>query len=109
MSEKTSAAKGGRKFLAPFLVQNHNFSGKKMFFTSQKVIFLAFQNFTDVRFATFSILTDVSFRECENFTGVRFRDIFLGNYVEEGWKKNLTPKCKKNTKMPEKIGPPARK
>ena len=51
--------------------------GKKIFLTSQKVDFLAFQNFTDVRFAAFSILTDVSFRENENFMGVRFRD-FLG-------------------------------
>ena len=41
-----------------FLVQNQDFSGKMTNFG-------AFQNPTDVRFRTFSILTDVSFGENE--------------------------------------------
>ena len=61
--KKNSAAEGGRKILAVFLVQNQDFSGKKNILTSQEVQFLTFQNFTDVGFGPFSNLAGVSFRE----------------------------------------------
>ena len=66
--KNTSAAEGGRKILAFFFFfcENQDFSGKMTNFG-------AFWNFTDVRFATFSVLTDVSFGENEISTDVRFR------------------------------------
>ena len=80
----TSAAEGGRKNLAFFLVQNQNFGGKMTNW--------AFQNFADVRFATFSILTGVSFGKNEISTDVRFWDFFLGQkHGREGGKNPLTP------------------
>ena len=54
-----------------FLVHNPDFSGKMTNFG-------AFQNFTDVGFATYSVLTDVSFGENEISTDVGFRDFFWG-------------------------------
>ena len=64
----TSAAEGA--FLAFFLVQNQDFSGKI-------TIFGAFWTFTDVRFGPFSVLTDVSFEENEISIDAIFR-LFLG-------------------------------
>ena len=79
----TSAAEGGRKFLTFFLVQNQDFSGKMTSFGE-------FQNPTEVRFRTFSVLTHVSFGENEISRDVRFGAFFLGggqNDTREG-KKN---------------------
>ena len=73
----TSAAEGGRKNLAFFLVQNQDFSGKMTNFG-------AFWNFTDVRFATFSVLTDASFGENEISTDARFRAFFGGQNGTRG-------------------------
>ena len=73
-----------------FFVQNQNFSGEMPNFG-------AFQNFTDVRFATFSILTDASFEENKISMDARFWASFFGPKREEGRKqknqkkKNLTP------------------
>ena len=55
-----------------FIVQTQAFSGFffGFFLTCQKVKFLTYQNFADVKFA------DVSFRENENFTDVRFLDFY---------------------------------
>ena len=85
--KNTSAAKGGRKILAPpfFFVQNQDFSGKI-------TIFGAFWNFTDVRFATFSVLTGAGFGENEISTDVRFR-AFFGGKTGQGEKE------KKNSRL----------
>ena len=79
-NKMTSAAEGGRKNLAFFLVQNQDFSGKITNFG-------AFQNPTDVRFRTFPILTDVGFGENEISTDVRFRDFFGGKIEKRGFGK----------------------
>ena len=69
----TLAGEGGRNKLAFLLVQNQDFGGKM---TS----FVAFWNFMDVRFATFSVLTGISFGEN---TDVRLRPWRSGDSV--GW------------------------
>ena len=77
--KNTSAAEGGRKILAFFLVQNQDFSGKMTDLG-------AFWNFTDVRFRTFSVLTGVSFGENEISTDVRFRAFGGGAKRDKGRK-----------------------
>ena len=76
----TSAAEGGRKNLAFFLVHSQDFSGKMTNLGP-------FLNFTDVRFGTFSISTGVSFGETEISTDARFRDFFLSKIERRGEKK----------------------
>ena len=71
-------------FLFCFLLQNQDFSGKVTNFG-------VFWNFTDVRFATFSVLTDASFGENEISTDVRFWAFFWGQNGTRGEKKKLTP------------------
>ena len=87
--KNTSAAEGGQKNFAFFFVQNQDFSGKITNFG-------AFWNFTDARFATFSVLTGVSFGENEISTDVRFRASFWGQNGTRGEKKRkkLTPKSR---------------
>ena len=78
----TSTAEGGRKFLAFFFVQIQDFSGKITNFG-------AFQNFTDVRFGTFSISTGASFGENEIATD--FSGLWGGGQIERSgckFKKN---------------------
>ena len=69
--------KAAEKFWPFFFVQNQDFSGKMTNFG-------AFWNFTDVRFATFSVLTGASFGENEISTGVRFRAFFWGAKPDKG-------------------------
>ena len=67
-------------------MQNQDFSGKMANFE-------AFWNFTDVRFAAFSVLTGVSFGENEISTDVRFRAFFWRQKRTRGVKK------KKNSRL----------
>ena len=64
--KNTSAPEGGRKNLAFFFGSKSRFQWEND----------KFWNFTDVQFATFSVLTDVSFGENEISTDVSFRDFF---------------------------------
>ena len=90
--KNTSAAEGGQKILAFFFVENHDFSGKM-------TNFRAFWNFTDVRFATFSVLAGVSFGENEISTDVRFRTFFWRHKRTRGGRK-------KNSRLsPTVLGP----
>ena len=80
----TSAAEGDQKIWAFFFAQNQDFSGKM-------TNFWPFQNFTDVKFGTFSVLMDVRFGENKISTDVRFRDFFWGKIERRGVKKKKTP------------------
>ena len=83
-------------------VQTQYVSGY-FFLTSQEVDILTFQNFTDVRFCTFSISADTKFQREQNFHGSKIWGVGLG--LRRAKKKAcLRGKCSVGTQF-KKIGP----